>query len=246
MGIGFGLQELTKNLTSGLTLLVERKLKVGDFIEFEQTKGYIWEISIRSTTIRTVDGAELIVPNTILTSNRVQNWHYPDSRIRVIVPVGVAYGTDPLIVTEILLQSAYMSGEIAFNPLPKVIFNGFGDSALNFELWVWVEKVERAVFMRSSLHFIIEHNLRHRGITIPFPQRELWLHNTDSFEAVKEQDQEIVKPSKPLSLKEMLLEVSYFKHFNDLQLRVLIEMGCRKHLHDGDILIRASLIFSQP
>lgn len=238
VGIGFGLQELTKNLTSGLTLLVERKLKVGDFIEFEQTKGYIREISIRSTTIRTVDGAELIVPNTILTSNRVQNWHYPDSRIRVIVPVGVAYGTDPLIVTEILLQSAYMSVEIAFNPLPKVIFNGFGDSALNFELWVWVEKVEQAVFLRSSLHFIIEHNLRHRGITIPFPQRELWLHNTDSFEAVKEQDQEIVKPSKPLSLKEMLLEVSYFKHFNDLQLRVLIEMGCRKHLQDGDILIR--------
>jgi small-conductance mechanosensitive channel len=238
VGIGFGLQELTKNLTSGLTLLVERKLKVGDFIEFEQTKGYIREISIRFTTILTIDGAELIVPNTILTSNRVQNWHYPDSRIRVIVPVGVAYGTDPLVVTEILLQSAYMSGEIAFNPPPKVIFNGFGDSALNFELWVWVEKVERAVFLRSSLHFIIEHNLRHRGITIPFPQRELWLRNASSFEAVSDTNQDGMKPSMLPSLKEMLLEVSYFQHFNDLQLRILIEMGCRKHLNDGEILIR--------
>jgi potassium-dependent mechanosensitive channel len=229
VGIGFGLQDLTKNLASGLTLLMERKLKVGDFIGFEKTIGHIREISIRATTIRTVDGADLIVPNTILTSNRVENWRYSEARIRVVIPVGVAYGTDPLLVTEILLQSAYMEKEILLDPSPKVLFNGFGDNSLNFELWVWVDRVERSIFVRSSLHYILEYNLRHREITIPFPQREVWLR-----EAIDKGEKSLSSPS----LKEMLLDVAYFQHFNDLQLRRLIETGCRKILRDREVFAR--------
>lgn len=238
VGIGFGLQDLTKNLASGLTLLIERKLKVGDYIEFDKTIGYIKEISIRATTIRTVTGADLIVPNTTLTGNRVENWHYPNARARIAVPVAVAYGTDPLLVTEILLQSAYMETEIVIDPSPKVLFTGFGDSSLNFELWVWSDRVERAIFIRSSLHFIIEHNLRNWGIDIPFPQRELWIREPSSDGNGGQAIERPERSNVPRSLKELLLEVPYFQHFNDLQLRRLIETGRRKCLYNGETFVR--------
>jgi small-conductance mechanosensitive channel len=230
VGIGFGLQDLAKNLASGLALLVERKLKVGDFIGFDRTTGHIKEISIRATTIRTIDGAELIVPNTTLTGNHVENWHYPNSRARIVIPVGVAYGTDPLLVTETLLEAAYTEKEIALDPAPKVLFQGFGDNSFHFELWVWVDRIEKRVFVRSSLHYIIEYHFRQRGIEIPFPQREVWMRQPAESDNGSE-------PVRPPSLKEMLREVSYFQSFDDLQSRRLIEMGCRKVLRDKEILV---------
>ena len=164
IGIGFGLQELTKNLVSGLTILGEGKLKVGDLIEFNNKMGYIREISIRSTVIRTFKGSDLVVPNTELTSGSVENWNYDNCQGRIEIPITVAYESDPVLVTEMLLESACMEKSVLRNPPPKVIFKGFGEHALNFELWVWVEKIHQRLFILSSLNFIIQYNFQQRGI----------------------------------------------------------------------------------
>jgi small-conductance mechanosensitive channel len=120
VGIGFGLQDVTKNLVSGITLLVERKLRVGDFIEFDGISGYIEEISIRSAVIHTLDGNEVIIPNSKLVENKIINKSYTNLKGLIKIPVGVAYGSDPVLVTEVLLNSAYMDTNIIDNPPPKV------------------------------------------------------------------------------------------------------------------------------
>ncbi|MBR8831259.1 MAG: hypothetical protein N5P05_001554 [Chroococcopsis gigantea SAG 12.99] len=233
VGIGLALQELSKNLISGLTLLVEQKLKVGDFIEFQKTKGHIKEISFRFTTIRTLNGSELIVPNTILTSNLVENWHYTQAKNRLTLAVNVSAGSDPLLVTEILLRSAYMEPAVLHEPPPKVIFTSFGEDSLNFELWAWCSEIEQAISVKSSIYFLIEYNLRSEGLNISRPEREIWVKSIDDRSKGDERPQ-IGYQSSPVF--KMLREVSYFQDFNELQLRFLIEKGFRKHLNDGEIL----------
>ena len=246
VGIGFGLQELTKNFVSGLTVLFERKIKVGDFIEFiefDRMQGYVREISTRSTIIRTKDGADVVVPNSQLVENRLINWSYESFVARIHIPVGVAYGSDPVLVTEALLESAYMEATVVQNPPPQVIFMGFGDNALNFELLVWINPIDEHPQIRSSLNFIIEYNLRQHNIKIPFPQRDLWLRNPE----VLGLNQDLVKDSKSistssssissnLSIKNLLKKVSFFSNFNDIELRKLIEIGYRKTLSESEIL----------
>ncbi len=243
VGIGFGLQELTKNLVSGLTLLGESKIKVGDLIEFEGNLGYIQEISIRSTVIRTFQGSQLVIPNTDLTSKPVENWNYENCQGRIDIPVGVAYESDPLLVTEVLLESAFMEKEVLNSPPPKVVFRDYGENALNFELWVWVERIERRLMIKSSLNFIIEYNFRQRGIIIPFPQRDLWLRNVDEVASITTGKEQNLKTSRTSSvdssptLKEFLQQFPCFKQLNDLELRHLIEVGNRHHLKAGEIFV---------
>lgn len=181
VGIGFGLQEVTRNFISGLTLLIERKLKVGDFIEFDGMSGYVKEVSLRSTLIRTREGGDVVVPNSKLVENKVLNWSYDSYHARIQIPVGVAYNSDTVLVTETLLNAAYMEPAVLHEPPPKVMFKDFGDNALNFELWVWVNRIDREPFIRSSLNFIIEYNLRQNQITVPFPQRDLWIRNGEDL-----------------------------------------------------------------
>ncbi|HEY9672971.1 MAG TPA: cyclic nucleotide-binding domain-containing protein [Waterburya sp.] len=249
VGIGFGLQDVTKNFVSGLTLLLERKLKVGDFIEFDGLVGYVKEIAIRSTIIRTREGGDVIVPNSQLVGNRLLNWTYDSFTARIHIPVGVSESSDPLIVTETLLKSAYMEPFVLYNPPPKVLFKGFGDSSLDFELRVWVNRIDQEPDIRSSLNFIIEYNLRQQGINIPLPQRALWLQNPEvltplfSQQEVKPsteplQQQPPINPSKGLTLRDLLRQVSYFHNFTDLELRRLIEIGYRKRLKGAEILFR--------
>ena len=243
VGIGFGFQDLTRNLISGLTILGERKLKVGDFIEFQDQLGYIREISIRSTVIKTLQGSELIIPNTELTNSVVVNWNYESSQGRIEIEVGVAYGSDLLLVTDVLLNSAMMVKEVIDFPAPRVIFSGFGDSSLNFVLWVWVDRMDRAFIIKSSLLYTIEYNLRQNGITIPFPQRDIWIRDSDSIK----KSSELIESSSPISerqksslnssLRELLLKFSLFKDFNDLQLLNLIEISNQRYLHSDEILI---------
>jgi small-conductance mechanosensitive channel/CRP-like cAMP-binding protein len=244
VGIGFGFQDLTRNLISGLTLLGERKLKVGDLIEFNDKLGYIKEISIRSTVIKTLQGSELIIPNTKLTNNVVVNWNYEDCKGRIDIEVGVAYGSDLLVVTDVLLNSAMMVKEVLSSPAPRVIFSGFGDSSLNFVLWVWVDRMDRAVIIRSYLLYTVEYNLRQNNITIPFPQRDIWINHSDSVNntsTVIQSSSAISfqqKLSLNLSLRELLLKCSLFKNFNDLQLINLIKIGNQRYLLPGEILIK--------
>jgi small-conductance mechanosensitive channel/CRP-like cAMP-binding protein len=250
VGIGLGLQDATKNFVSGLTLLVERKLRVGDFVEFDTLSGYIKEVSMRSTLIRTRDGGDVVVPNSKLVDNRIVNWTYDSFKARIKIPVRVAYNTDPVLVTETLLKSAYMERTVFHDPSPEVIFIGFLESNLAFELWVWINRIDREPQIKSSLNFIIEYNLRQQGIVIPFPQMDLWLRNAETFtpnmyqrgegsDIVRLAQQPLTeKLVKPLSIRDLLRQVSYFHKFTDLELRRLVELGYRKRLGKSDILFR--------
>ena len=242
IGIGLGLQELTKNLVSGLTLLGENKLKVGDLISFKGYLGFIKEISIRSTVIRTFQGSELVVPNNNLTSEPVENLNSKNFQGRIEIPVGVDYGSDPLLVTELLLESAFMEEEVLTNPSPKVFFKGFGENALLFELLVWVKRIDRRESIISSLNYIVEYTFRERGIKIPFPQRALWLKNPEELATLmggKKDETSSVKNSATIpTLKSYLQQIICFRSLNDLQLRNLIEMGQRRHLSCGEIFIQ--------
>ena len=258
IGIGFGLQEVTKNLVSGLTLLFEGKLQVDDYVEFDELSGYIKEISIRSTVIRTFDGADVVVPNSNLTSNKVLNWSYENFSGRLRLPIRVAYASAPILVTETLLNSAYMESRVLHDPPPKVVFKGFGDSALEFELWVWVAQIDEGISVKSSLNFIIEHNLHQVGLEIPFPQRDLWLRNVNelkvSVSASKEFErstkgqalgnQQGLEPDQPLakrshqiiSIRDSLRQLPHLSDLSDLNLRELIETGYRKSVAESTVL----------
>ncbi|MEL4895224.1 mechanosensitive ion channel domain-containing protein [Crocosphaera sp. Alani8] len=238
VGIGFGLQEITKNLVSGLTLLGESKLKVGDLIEFQGHLGYIQEISLRSTVIKTFKGSQLVIPNTDLTSLPVENWNYENCHGRIEISIGVAYNSDLLLVTELLLESAFLEQEVLTYPSPQVVFIEYGDNALIFELWVWVANIERRQSIKSSLNFIIEYKFRQGGISIPFPQRELWLKNTESFPSNNFHEvSNKQSSSNHITLKDSLKSFPCFKHLNELELRKLIEVGSRHYLKKEEIFI---------
>ncbi|MCP4076388.1 MAG: mechanosensitive ion channel family protein [Gammaproteobacteria bacterium] len=177
VGIGFGLQNIVNNFISGVILLFERPIKTGDWIEVGGTEGYVKKISIRSTQIQTFDRADIMVPNSELISSQVTNWMFRDSIGRIIVPIGVAYGTDPEKVKEILLDIAYQHDSIITkSPIlakPWVFFKEFGDSSLNFELRCFIKVADDRKVVTSDINFKLEKALRKAGIEIPFPQRDV-------------------------------------------------------------------------
>ena len=177
IGLGFGLQNFASNFVSGLTLLLEQPMRVGDFIEVDSLLGTVESISIRSTTVRTQDGVFVIVPNIRLVENNIINWSHRDPRCRLHVPVSISYGTDPITVTEALLAAARAEPKVLSNPSPKVWLRGFGDSDLNFELLVWIDQPQESDPIKSSLNFLIEREVAKRGLEIPFPQRDLYIRN---------------------------------------------------------------------
>ncbi len=245
LGIGFGLQDITKNFISGLTLLFERPIKPGDFIEIENIKGYVVEISTRSTIIETQDGSEIFIPNSFFINHRFTNWSYNSFTARIIIPVTVAYQSDLVLVTELLLQSAYQEPKVLTQPSPQVLFTGFGDNSLNLELKIWVNPIDQEPEIRSNLNFNIEHIFRQHNIIIPFPQRDIWLknpqdllfkENVDSHSNINYNNDH--KKVKKNSIKEMLSQVDYFQDFNEIEMRKLIESGYRKNLDKEEILFR--------
>jgi potassium efflux system protein len=187
VGIGFGLQNIINNFVSGLILLFERPVRPGDWVVVGGTEGYVKRVSIRYTLIQTFDRADVLVPNSELISNQVTNWMFRDSLGRVIVPVGVAYGTDTLKVKEILLKTAkehplVLIGDSNVSD-PKVLFIGFGDSSLNFELRCFIKDVDYRLSTRSDLLFAIDAVFKQEGIEIPFPQRVLHMADEDDGNA---------------------------------------------------------------
>jgi potassium efflux system protein len=177
VGIGFGLQNIVNNFISGIILLFERPIRTGDWVVVGNTEGYVRRISIRSTQIETFDRADVIVPNSELISSQVTNWMLNDPWGRVTVPIGVAYGTDVERLRDLLLQVAsehplVMKDGLKVSP-PKVLFRGFGESSLDFELRCFIRLVDRRLDTLSELNFAIERVLREAGIQIPFPQRDL-------------------------------------------------------------------------
>ncbi|TNF72837.1 MAG: mechanosensitive ion channel [Acidobacteria bacterium] len=179
VGIGFGLQDLVKNFISGLILVFERPMGVGDLIEIDTLQGRVQQIGIRSSTIRTFDGAEVIIPNGELLAGQLVNWTLSDRHRRVSLPVGVAYGTDPQTVIEILLGLANDHPEVTEDPEPAALFRGFGDSALDFELRAWIADFNKGLRVSSELRVAINKALAEAGIEIPFPQRDVHVKSLD-------------------------------------------------------------------
>jgi potassium efflux system protein len=176
VGIGFGLQNIVNNFISGLILLFERPIKTGDWIMVGNTEGYVKRIRIRSTEIQTFDRADVIVPNSELIASQVTNWMLHDTRGRARIPVGVAYGSDTQKVKAILEQVAADHPRIVndgSSPKPKVLFRGFGESSLDFELRCFISDIDERLQVVSDLNFAIDAAFRENGVEIPFPQRDL-------------------------------------------------------------------------
>ncbi len=179
VGIGIGLQDVVNNFVSGLILLFERPIQRGDTVEVSNLLGEVRRIGIRSSTIRTFDGAEVIVPNSKFVSQEFVNWTLSDKNRRIILPIGVAYGSDPEFVIRLLLEVVRSNDAILDEPEPTVLFTGFGDSSLDFEMRAWTGQSWQWRQIMSDLAVAVNRALAEANITIPFPQRDLHLRSVD-------------------------------------------------------------------
>jgi small-conductance mechanosensitive channel len=178
IGVGFGLQNVISNFVSGLIILAERPIALGHRIEVGGVVGQVTRINLRSTTVVTNDNISIIVPNSNFITSAVTNWSYGDPKVRLRLPVGVAYGSDLEKLRGLLLEVAAEHPAALKQPAPSVRFLGFGDSSLNFELAIWtIEMAQSPTRFRSDLYFAIERKLRENKIEIPFPQRDLNLRS---------------------------------------------------------------------
>jgi potassium efflux system protein len=175
LGLGFGLQEIFANFISGLIILFERPIRVGDTVSVGNINGTVSKIRIRATWITAFDRKELIVPNKEFVTGQLINWTLSDPVLRVTIDVGIAYGSDTERAVEVLKQVARDSRFVLRDPPPQVFFLGFGDSALSFELRAFVRTVDRLFPARHDLHMSVDKAFREAGIEIAFPQRDLHL-----------------------------------------------------------------------
>lgn len=174
VGVGFGLQVITNNVVSGLVILFERPIKLGDRVEVDDIAGNVVKISMRSTTILTNDNIDIIVPNSQFVSSTVINWSHNDRNVRFNYPVSVSYKEDPAHIKTILLQVAASEPGVLASPAPDVLFDSYGDSSLNFILRVWSGLyIDRPRVLRSRLYYAIFDAFKREGIEIPYPQRDL-------------------------------------------------------------------------
>lgn len=176
VGIGFGLQNITNNFISGIIILFERPIKVGDRIEVANVRGDVVKISARATTVVTNDNISIIVPNSDFISSTVINWSHNDRLVRFNFPVGVAYKENPEFIKQLLLQVVTENAGVLKNPTPDVLFDGFGESSLDFNLRVWTSQyTDRPNVLKSQLYYAVFKKFKENNIEIPFPQRDLHL-----------------------------------------------------------------------
>jgi len=173
VGIGFGLQGIVANFIAGIVLMLERPVRLGDFIEVGSLVGSVDRIGLRSSTVKALDGAEVIVPNESLISREVVNWTLSDRRRRVEVKVGVAYGTDPHRVVDILRKVAIEHRDPSVGTDPEVLFEAFGESSLDFTLQFWARSFAHSIALKSEVGLAVHDALTEAGISIPFPRRDV-------------------------------------------------------------------------
>ncbi len=177
VGIGFGLQTIVNNFTSGLILLFERSVKHGDILTIDGTDGRVEQVGLRASVLRTRKGDDLIMPNSILVENLVTNYSYRDNLQRVDIDVGVSYEADPNAVRDLLLATAKTCRSVLSYPPPAVLFRDFGTSSIDFQLRVWTNDPWKQPLVRSELLFAIWYALKKAGIEIPYPQQDLHLRS---------------------------------------------------------------------
>jgi small-conductance mechanosensitive channel len=184
IGVGFGSQNVINNFISGLILLAERPVRVGDLVEIDGLQGSIEQIGARSTRLKTGANLEIIVPNSKFLENSVTNWTLSDTRIRTSVAVGVDYGSPTREVARLLQQAAEANPNVLRQPEPLVLFQGFGDNTLNFEVLFWISTrtTTHRLRVESDIRFAIDDVLRAANITIAFPQRDVHLDTSRPLE----------------------------------------------------------------
>lgn len=187
VGIGFGLQKIIANFVSGLIILFERPIRIGDFVTIGDKSGTVTRIKIRATTLGDLDNREILIPNENLISQEVTNWTLSNSVIRVIIPVGVAYGTDTDRARNIMLDVIKKNSKVLETPSPQVFFLGFGSSSLDFEVRVFLRHFDDRFPVQHQLHTEINKALNKAGIEIPFPQQDLHIRSQDGPIELKSQ-----------------------------------------------------------
>ena len=214
----------------------------------EGLSGYIVEISLRSTVIRTITQRHIVIPNSNLVGNQVINWTYQDTKGWVPINVSVTHESDPVIVIEALLDSAYLEETVSYEYPPEVYFTGFGPNSLDFVLWIWVNRVDLKHKTESSLRFIIDQNLRQHQIRLASPRYDLWHRNPNIVvqPAIEDYDkyahlhQDTPNLSetmpKPVAVRDLLRQIPYFTDCSTVELRKLVEIGHRRRLEAGEIL----------
>lgn len=175
VGIGLGLQQTFNDFFSGLLLLIEGPVEVGNVVEVDGFIGRVVEIGLRTSRVRTRDDIMIIVPNSHLVNDNIINWSAIRSPLRFYIDVGVAYGTDTALVRRTLEEAADDHEDVLERPVPRVMFTDFGDSSLNFRLYFYSQEPWKIEFIKSDMRFAVDALFRERGIAIPFPQRDLWL-----------------------------------------------------------------------
>ncbi|MEM7227383.1 MAG: mechanosensitive ion channel domain-containing protein [Planctomycetota bacterium] len=179
VGLGFGLQEIFANFVSGLILLFEQPIRIGDTITVGEINGTVTKIRMRATTVVDWDRRELVIPNKDFVTNRIINWTLSDPILRVTVPVGIAYGSDTALAEKLLYDVAKQCDFVVNEPAPRVTFDAFGSSSLDFKLRVFITSVENWLHVKHALHSAIDQAFRQAGIEISFPQRDLHIRSID-------------------------------------------------------------------
>lgn len=255
IGFGIGLQNLASNFISGLTLLFEQPIKVGDYIEIDKLAGTVEKIAIRSTTISTVNGVFVIVPNSRFLDNNVVNWSYREPNCRIAIRVRVSEESDSLTVMEALLTAARQESRVLSSPSPEVYFKGSKKDTLKFELLVWIQNPAEMDSIKSALRFLIEAEFRDRAINTKSAATTVVLENLPMLAALLQPPMQATNGSKPNALtadpttekekplggwmlRDLLRKVSYFQQCGDIELRQVIEKGYRKKLASGEIICR--------
>jgi potassium-dependent mechanosensitive channel len=227
--LAFGLQPLTSDLASGVTLLLEQPIKVGDYVAIEEVAGVVENVGIRSTIVRTAQGKAVVVPNARITAANVTNWSYQTTETCTEIALRIPRGYDPLAIVEVLSTVVRKEPRVLPSPAPKVHLKGIDDDFLNFEIWVWINKPLEVDAIKSALYFLVEAELQTKGLTAPpdraalEPNRALAIESTDFSSS---------------SLRELLLKVSYFASLDDIALRHIIEEGYRKTLAANEVICR--------
>ncbi|PYS70426.1 MAG: hypothetical protein DMF69_13590 [Acidobacteria bacterium] len=179
VGLGFGLQNVVNNFVSGLILLFERPVRIGDFLEIGGATGQVSKIGVRSSTLHAIDGSDLIIPNATLISERVTNWTLSSTRRQIFLNIPVAYGNDPTEVRDLLRNTVSAHPDVLKVPNPKAFFLGFGDSALNFEVRFWAARPQVVLDLKSEVALSIAAALTKAGMKVPMPQRALHITRSD-------------------------------------------------------------------
>ncbi len=180
VGVGLGLQNVVSNFVAGLILLIEQPIRMGDRVETKDTLGDVVRIAARSTWVRTNDNVVIIIPNSDFINNPVTNWTANDPNVRIDLPVGVGYSSDPEKVRTLLLKAAHENKDVLPVPAADVIFTDYGDNSINFTLRVWTSaRAHTPLILKSDLYFALFKSFNREGIELPFPQRDLHLRSSD-------------------------------------------------------------------